>query len=164
MWDLEILWYESLCRSTYKLQVCEQAKKKVWAKKMRMSSVIHYHDASLLSLFACCTCAKWWLHKVMDVPWVFFFPAAVAPEGVTAAWDKAIYVSSDANPGIQILWLCSKRQSNGYKNKEEELEERSLTLSVSLLQCFASWQLKFMTELMNMSVIWRSSCRWYNEG
>jgi hypothetical protein len=43
----------------------------------------------------------------MDVPWAAFFVAAVGTEGATAAWDRAIRVSSDANPGIRILWLRS---------------------------------------------------------
>lgn len=96
------------------------------------------------SRLACCTCASRWLLSVAEVPCADFLAVVVGAGGATLDWESDIRVSSEAKPGMRMLWLRSRCNC------------RSLTSRESLPRCLASRHPKLVTESMNSSAICRS--------
>ena len=74
----------------------------------------------------------------MDVPCAAFFVAAVGTEGATAAWDKAIRVSSDANPGMRMLWLRSGAVMSTTAHEDRMVRHTKMKLEIFDFQCIAA--------------------------
>ena len=120
------------------------------------------HYISLASLFACATWASRWLRNVICVPcWPpdFLVLVVAGTAGATEDWERDSRVSSDAKPGIRILWFRSTHrwwvQCSGKSNDLglPRWSWRSRTSRVSPCRCFVKRHAKFVTESMNSSAI-----------
>lgn len=82
--------------------------------------------------------------------------------GVTADCDSDMRVSSEANPGIRILWFRSapngEQHHRGQQTSLPRCNCKSLTSRVSPPRCLASRHPKLVTESINSSATCRSNC------